>query len=459
MKSKIAIVHYRVGRTDGVSLEIEKRKTILQNLGHEVRLISGPVQTGADLIIDELEFDNEVISGIKEQSFTYFNRREKNPAQLMIRIQEISDIIEDKFLAYHEEEQFSAVLLHNIFSHGRHIAAAAAFTRIAEKIEIPFISTNHDYYWEREEYLDPASKEISHFLNEYVPPSLRNIQHVSINTPARIALLEKRNIDSIVFPDIFDFEQPPWVKDRFNADFRKTFKIKENDLLVLQATRIVARKGIEIAVDFVTKLDSMKAVLIGKTLYNGRVLDHSSDIVLVLAGYAEKSASDYLSLLKTYIKGKGLKVRFIHKSIAHKRSDEENDKIYSLWDAYAHADLVTYPSLFEGWGNQFIEAVFARRPVVLFEYPVFRADIRQEGYSYVSLGDKYHIDDCGLAKIDSDKLKKSVNEVVSMLADASKTPLLLENNSTIGESYHGYKVLSKFLEHSVNKNLEKSKIL
>ena len=37
---KIAIVHYRVGRTDGVSLEIEKRKAILEELGHEVKHIS-----------------------------------------------------------------------------------------------------------------------------------------------------------------------------------------------------------------------------------------------------------------------------------------------------------------------------------------------------------------------------------------------------------------------------------
>ena len=302
MKNKIAIVHYRVGRTDGVSLEIEKRKEILESLNYQVKLISGPVQQGADFIIDELEFDAEEISGIKEQGFQYFNRREKNPTLLMNHIQEISELIENKFLAYHEKEQFSAVLVHNIFSLGSHIAAAAAFTCIADKTEIPFISTNHDYYWEREEYQEPTSEEIKHFLNEFVPPLRWNIQHVSINSLGRTALLEKRNIDSIVFPDIFDFDQPLWEKDSFNADFRKRFDIKENDILVLQATRIVARKAIEISVDLVAELEKFKTGLVENTLYNGRVLDHTSEIVFVLAGYAEESASAYLSKLKSHNK-------------------------------------------------------------------------------------------------------------------------------------------------------------
>ena len=69
---KIAIVHYRVGRTDGVSLEIDKRKSILQMLGHQVKLISGPIQNGSDFIIDELEFDLPKIREIKENSFKYF---------------------------------------------------------------------------------------------------------------------------------------------------------------------------------------------------------------------------------------------------------------------------------------------------------------------------------------------------------------------------------------------------
>ncbi len=213
MIKKIAIVHYRVGRTDGVSLEIEKRKQILELLGYKVQLISGPVQKGADFIIDELEFERDEIVKIKENSFQYFPGEKKDSKALMQDIQYIANRIEENFLEYNSKEKFSAILLHNIFSHGRHIAAASAFTQIARKLKIPFICTNHDYYWEREEYQYPVNQEIEEYLNEFVPPSMLNIQHICINSLARQALLEKRNIDSIVFPDIFDFSQPKWKLD------------------------------------------------------------------------------------------------------------------------------------------------------------------------------------------------------------------------------------------------------
>ena len=457
MMNKIAIIHYRVGRTDGVSLEIEKRKEILESLNYQVKLISGPVQQGADFIIDELEFDSDEVKKIKENSFKYFNNGSEPNKSLMKDIDDLSHRIEEKFLEYNSTEHFSAVLLHNIFSHGRHIAAASAFTRVAQKLQIPFICTNHDYYWEREEYKMPVSQQIKDYLNEFVPPSAANIQQISINSLAQEKLKERSKIDSTVFPDIFDFSQPKWKRDSYNQDFRKNFDIKENDIVVLQATRIVARKGIEIAVDFVKELENKKEQLIGKKLYNGRKIDKSSEIIFVLAGYAEESANDYLKNLKEYILKSGIKARFIHKKIASDRSTGNAGKIYSLWDSYVHADIVTYPSLIEGWGNQFIEAVFARRPVVLFEYPVFKADIKHEGYAYVSLGDKYDIMENGLAKIDNEQLTKSVNEVISVLTDTSNTPFLLENNSAIGEQYHGYNVLKNFLEQSVKKNLEESK--
>ena len=69
MKRKVLLCHYRVGRTDGVSLEIEKRKTMLRSLGYEPITLSGPLNNGADHVIDELEFDYPDIHRIKELAF------------------------------------------------------------------------------------------------------------------------------------------------------------------------------------------------------------------------------------------------------------------------------------------------------------------------------------------------------------------------------------------------------
>jgi glycosyltransferase involved in cell wall biosynthesis len=449
-RGTIGIVHYRVGRTDGVSLEIEKRRQILTDLGYNVILISGPLEAGADRVIPELEFDTPFIRAIKENSFAFFNHRSMSDKHLMEKIEFISSAITKQFLALHAEYRFSALLVHNIYSHGRHIAAASAFSRIAKQLGIPIIATNHDYYWERDEYQQSTSSLIEDYLQSYVPPALANVHHISINSLAAGQLKSSRKIDSTVLPDIFDFDQPMWQADSFNLDFRKHIGMNSNDLLILQATRVVERKAIELAVDFVREINKRKTKLTGKKLYNGRILTPESKVVFVLAGYAEKSAKAYLHKILNYAKEQQIEILNISEMIGSKRSEGLTKKQYSLWDAYVHADVITYPSLVEGWGNQFIEAVFARKPVVLFEYPVFKADIKPEGYHYVSLGDMIAAtDEDGLVHIAPEANIEATERLINWLTDAAATQSHLDANFAIGARNHGFPVMREYLERKL----------
>ena len=46
-----------------------------------------------------------------------------------------------------------------------------------------------------------------------------------------------------------------------------------------------------------------------------------------------------------------------------RQRDSEGRKVYTLWDLYHHADFVTYPSTYEGFGNALLEAIyFVNRP-------------------------------------------------------------------------------------------------
>jgi len=448
MAKKIAIIHYRAGRTDGVSLEIEKRKRILQDLGHDVRIVSGPLHNGSDCVIEALEFDTPEIQAVKENSFRYFGKQTLGEQALVDRIASIAGRIEKAFLAYHRRERFDALLMHNIFSHGRHIAAASAFARIAEALGGPVVATHHDYYWERVEYQEPVHPWVRAYLDRYVPPALENVVHVSINSLARQALKKRRDIDSAVLPDVFDFEQPAWRQDAYNADFLESIDVAPDDLVVLQATRIVERKGIELAVDFVKELARNREKLIGKTLYNGKVLSPGSRIVFVLAGYAEASAQPYLAMLKTAIERAGIDARFIAPQIAAGRRAEPH-KVYALWDAYVFADLVTYPSLVEGWGNQFIEAVFAQKPIVLFEYPVYRADIKPHGYHVISLGDETRSrNETGLVALPPRRLHRAAEEACAVLT-SRQTPAHLAANFNTGRTHHGFPVMRAFLDRAL----------
>jgi len=449
VKPKIAIVHYRVGRTDGVSLEIDKRKYILEQMGYEVKLISGGVQNGADHIIEELEFERPEIVEIRERSFAYFKREHVSEVEIMQTIFFIAQAIEKKFLKYHAKEQFDAMLIHNVFSLALHLPASLAFTNIINKLKIPVVATHHDFYWERERFQIPINDFIKEFLEKYVPPKHENITHVCINTLAQKRLKKRTGINAKVLPDVFDFEQEQWAKDAYNKDFLERIGVKQNDLIVLQATRIVERKGIELAIHFVKELEKHKYKLIGKILYNGKTITKDSDVVLVLAGYPERFALPYLEKLKKEIKRTGIKVKFVYDMIDVERSLVDGNKIYSLWDAYVFADIVTYPSLWEGWGNQFIEAVFAKKPIVVFEYPVFKVDIKSEGYFVISLGEKItDRDEYGLVKIDTKKMKEVGENTVAFLL-SQEILQKLNKNFFIGKSNHGYAILRWFLENNI----------
>ena len=102
MTKNIAIVHYRVGKTDGVSLEIKKRKKVLEDMGYSVKLISGPVQVDADYVIDELEFDVPQIVKLKNNAFKalidYSDERELG--ETIEAVSQIIQITEFLFFMY-----------------------------------------------------------------------------------------------------------------------------------------------------------------------------------------------------------------------------------------------------------------------------------------------------------------------------------------------------------------------
>jgi len=50
---------------------------------------------------------------------------------------------------------------------------------------------------------------------------------------------------------------------------------------------------------------------------------------------------------------------------------------------YLHADLVTYPSDIEGFGNAFLEAIYYRRPIVVNNYSIFDIDIKPKGFRVI----------------------------------------------------------------------------
>ena len=445
-RKRILFAHYRVGMTDGVSLEIAKRQHILRNQGFSVATLAGPGSSGADYVLPSMDFNTPIARKIADNAFGEITDY-PDEQSLMIDIEVLSAEVEAELEEVIKDYNPDFILLHNIFSHGRHIASANAFRSVLMKYQISALATHHDFYWEREQYRYPSCNSIRAFLELNIPPDISGMKHAAINSLAAKELKERTGIEAMVFPDTLDYDAAPWKKDSWNSSLPADAGFDENDIIVLQATRIVRRKGIELIIPVLKELNSPEHLgqLRGQRLYNGKKITEKSRFFYLIAGYAEEDAEEYLRSLEDMLATEKIPHQFISHRVAADRSEKAGKRTYSLFDVYPYADIVSYPSLYEGWGNQFLEAIFARKPVMIFEYPVFKSDIKDKGYSVISMGDRAEPSrEQSLFKLPDGMAEHIADEVVSTLVNP-KTSETLNNNFSIGKTHNSYKVLESLL--------------
>lgn len=439
---RIALCHFRVGETDGVSLEMEKWKRVLEKMGHEVFFLAGSQGRTKAYIIPELHYQNEANGRFVRNAYQTLSDY-KNEEDFRAEVLSFAEKLQSELERFVKSYEIDMLVINNIWSLGWGLPAALAFDAAARKHRIPCVAHHHDFYWERDRYSRPTCDFVRKCLEDCFPPRHGLVRHVVINSMARKEMKRRKGMDAFIVPNVFDFEAPPWAVDSYNADFRKSIGLREKDLLVLQATRIERRKAIELSVDIVGELakPENRKRLESKGLYDGRAFDGGSRIVLALAGLKEADEG-YIEMLKSRAAKKGVEMLFINEAIRHSRCSENGRKCYSLWDAYVFADLITYPSILEGWGNQLLEGIFAKKPVVIYEYPVFEADIKEKGFELISLGNSHRTGEDGLVYIEDEKLESSAEKCLMMLTDREKRAALAENNFRLGRKYFSYESLA-----------------
>jgi glycosyltransferase involved in cell wall biosynthesis len=452
MKPKnIGIIHYQVGHTDGVSLEIEKWQRIFEEMGHTVSLCAGDLGTAKGTLIPEIYHHRQDVTQLAHNTFKEL--RDFDESGYQAELQRQVSVLTKKLRAWIVAEQIELLVAQNVWCVGASPSLAVALEKIRQEFGIPAIAHHHDFYWERGDDKSLTCDAAKDVASNYLPPTSPDIQHVVINSLAQRQLEERKGVTARVVPNIFDFDAPDWKKDDFNSDFRAAIGVEENDLLILQATRIVTRKGIELAIDLVREVQALRSVLEENGLYDGRPFTPENRIVLVLAGYARDDATGaYVRKLKEKAAADGVELLFIEEWIANERGEQNEHKVYSLWDAYVFADLVTYPSLWEGWGNQFLEALRAELPVVIFEYPVYKADIAAKGFDAISLGSEISgYDDTGLAQVPTEIIVKAAKESIASLTNSTIRQKIVRRNLEIAKENYSLHTLRKILSEEIAK--------
>jgi len=410
----IALCHFRVGETDGVSLEMDKWKIALEQLGHHIIYIAGSQGTSQAKVIPSLHYQHPLNNKIADNVYRHFQDYESEE-DLEKEIADLAKVIEKDLITCMKENKIDLIIPNNILSLGWGLSAGIAFTNAIKKTSVKALCHHHDFYWERDFYSNPQVSFVPGLLSGYFPPVHKRISHVCINHIAKDELNKRSGIRADVIPNVFDFQKNIISVDDYNRDMRKEFGIKEGDLVFLQATRIVRRKAIELAIDLVAEVKKNKEFLINKKLYHGPVFRSDNKIYLVFAGKNEDE--DYYRDLLAYADQKGVQILDISNSVNHERTMEDGVKKYSLWDAYSITDIITYPSILEGWGNQFLEGIAARLPIVVYKYPVFLTDIEKFEFNVISLGSTYAESSNGFIRVEPGVIEKAVEYTFRYLLD------------------------------------------
>lgn len=444
----IAMTHYRVGETDGVSLEMDKWKKQFEKMGHNVIYISGTKGTSEAFIIPELDYYDKFDHLLNKEAFEKLDKFSED--KLKDEMIKRAKSIERQYIDLIEKNAIDLIIPNNLFCIGRSVPIVLGLYNAIKKTKIRTIYHHHDFYWERDYANKGTTEFIRNILEEKFPPKNddKNNKHVVINKLAQKELKLRKGITSQIVPNVFDFEGKEWIEDDFNKDFKENLGIKENQIFLLQATRVVNRKAIEVAIDLVSKLnkDENREKMIGQKLYNGETFNKNTEYVLGVVGMHE-GVDNYEDKLLKYAKIKKVKMIMNPDLVDHTRHiDTKGNKTYSLWDAYVYCDMITYPSIQEGWGNQFLEGVFARKPQVVFEYDVFRSDIKKIGFNIISLGHDYKRNEDNLVKINDKKINEAALEVQDYLTNKDKYYKSVDENFNKGKAKYSLKTLFDILE-------------
>ncbi|MCP4416753.1 MAG: glycosyltransferase family 4 protein [Chloroflexi bacterium] len=403
----IGFISTRLAGTDGVSLETAKMVDVMRQMSHNAYFCAGELDNHLEGLANSmLHFEDKVAQELHHRAFV----AQETAVTLLPDIQQRAQELKRPLRHFLKKYAIDYVVIQNVFAIPMQLPLARALTQILAETSLPALAHNHDFYWERPRYLH---HNLSQYLDQYFPPILPKLSHAVINSLAQTALRQRRGLDSFIIPNVFNFATPPPSIDNYNADFRQAIGLTKEDWLILQPTRVVPRKGIELAIELLHQLNDPRAKLI---------ITHK----------AGDEGLDYLQQMETLARTKGVDLRYVADQVDEQRGKRDGRKIYSLWDTYPHADLITYPSFIEGFGNALIETIYFNKPAVVNKYPVYTTDIAPRGFQF--------------AEIDKEITPETVKTVRQWLEQPQTAVSLTTHNYSLGKQHFSYATLRKIIQ-------------
>ncbi len=344
-------VSTRFAGTDGVSLESRKWAEVLGRSGHRCYWFAGLCDHPAEVshIVPEAHFAHPEIGAIHESIWG----RDVLPGGIAESVERHRARLRTELDKFVRRFGIDVLVSQNALAIPMHLPLGLALVDLLRETSLPALAHHHDFHWERERFSGAAARP---WLDEAFPPRLPGVVHAVIHSGAAREMRQRFGIAATLVPNVMDFEAPPPPAPDVAA-LRAALGFAEDDRVLLQPTRVVPRKGIEHAVELVHRLGDLR---------NRLVVSHE-------AGDEGLAYRDWLLALA---REKSVDLRFV---------DPAAPGTPALHEFYALADFVTFPSLYEGFGNALLEAVYFKKPVLVNRYPVFREDIEPCGFEFVTM--------------------------------------------------------------------------
>ncbi len=411
MTKNIGFVCFRLAGTDGVSLETRKWSEVLSRMGFECYYLGGELDTPEkrSLLCELCHFKHPEILEIQEQ---LFQRQERRP-ELTSQIHNYREKIKSKIYSFIQKYDIDLLITENVFAIPINVPFSLALTDVIAEAGISTLAHHHDFFWERKRFLQNC---IWDFINASFPPHMPAIKHVVINTSAKNQLALRTGIGATLIPNVMEYENPPSGIDDYNSDVRETLGVNKDQIFLLQPTRVVQRKGIEHSIEFAARL--------------------GEDTVLVISHASGDEGDEYQNRVIEYARLLDVKALFVDDIISSERGEtSDGRKIYSIADVYPHADMVTYPSVFEGFGNAFLEAVYFRKPILVNNYSIYSHDIKPKGFEVIEIEDYI--------------TSQTVDHAMKLLNNPAALKKKMDKNYKLGLKYYSYQILKNELNHLI----------
>ena len=353
---RIGFISTRFSGTDGVSLETEKWADVLEEMGHTCFYFAGMSDRPEDIsyVVAEAFFHHPEMDDLHDQIYT----RTTRPVELTNRILKLKEYFKQHLYTFIGKFDLDMLIVENALSIPVNVPLGMAIAEVIAETGLPTIGHHHDMAWERSRFQVNC---VDDYLDMAFPPSLPCIRHVVINSVAGSQLAYRTGISSRVIPNVMDYDHPPAAPDNYTLTVREDLGLEPGEKFILQPTRVVQRKGIEHAIELVSRLEVPAK--------------------LVISHAAGDEGREYERRVRYYADRMNVPTVFVDEQINEVRTTlPDGRKVYTLDDIYPYADLVTYPSEIEGFGNAFLESVYFRKPLVVNQYSIYEIDINPKGF-------------------------------------------------------------------------------